>query len=87
MLFRSNRVVNLPGITVTIREAVDELRRIAGREVADRVRFKVDARIKAIVDTWPVRFKTPRAAAMGFTADRDIESVIRDHVREQGIAL
>jgi len=81
------RVVNLPGITVTIRQAVDELRRIAGREVADRVRFKVDARIKAIVDTWPVRIETPRATAMGFEADRDIESVIRDHIREQGIAV
>jgi nucleoside-diphosphate-sugar epimerase len=82
-----NRVVNLPGITVTIREAVDELRRIAGREVADRVRFKVDARIKAIVDTWPVRFKTPRADAMGFGADPNIDSVIRDHIREQGISV
>ena len=83
----SNRVVNLPGITVTIRQAVDELRRIAGRDVADRVRFKIDPRIKAIVDTWPVRFATPRALAMGFSADSDIESVIRDHIREQGIAV
>ncbi|MGB8435601.1 MAG: D-erythronate dehydrogenase [Burkholderiales bacterium] len=82
-----NRVVNLPGITVTIREAVDELRRIAGRDVADRIRFKVDARIKAIVDTWPVRFRTPRADAMGFGADPDIDSVIRDHIREHGISV
>ena len=83
----SNRVVNLPGITVTIRQAVAELRRIAGQEVADRVRFKIDPQIKAIVDTWPVRFATPRALAMGFSADSDIESVIRDHIREQGIAV
>jgi len=82
-----NRVVNLPGITVTIRQAVDELRRIAGTKVADRVHFKIDPRIKAIVDTWPVRFETPRALAMGFSADPDIESVIRDHIREQGIAV
>ena len=81
------RVLNLPGITVTIRQGIDELRRIAGREVADRVRFKIDPRIKAIVDTWPVRFKTPRAIAMGFNADPDLASVIRDHVREQGIAV
>jgi len=82
-----DRVVNLPGITVTIRQAVDELRRIAGGSVADRVRFKLDPRIKAIVDTWPVRFETPRALGMGFSADPDIESVIRDHIREQGIAV
>ncbi len=83
----SNRVLNLPGITVTIRQAIDELRRIAGPEVAGRVRFKVDARIKAIVDTWPVRFDTPRAVALGFGADPDIKSVINDHIREQGIAV
>lgn len=83
----TNRVVNLSGITVTIRQAIEELGRIAGRAVADRVRFKVDPRIKAIVDTWPVRFETPRAVAMGFGADPDIESVIRDHIREQDIAV
>jgi len=83
----SDRVVNLPGITVTIRQGVAELGRIAGPAVAERVRFKIDARIKAIVDTWPVRFRTPRALAMGFSADPDIESVIRDHIREQKIAV
>jgi len=83
----TKRVVNLPGITVTIGQAVEELRRIAGAQVADRVRFRVDARIKSIVDTWPVRFETPRAAAMGFGADSDIESVIRDHIREQNITV
>jgi D-erythronate 2-dehydrogenase len=83
----ARRVVNLPGITVTIRQGIAELRRIAGDAVADRVRFKIDPRIKAIVDTWPVRFVTPRATAMGFGADLDLESVIRDHIREQGIAV
>jgi len=82
-----DRVVNLPGITVTIRQALEELRRIAGGNVADRVRFKIDPRIKAIVDTWPVRFETPRALSMGFSADPNIESVIRDHIREQRIAV
>jgi len=82
-----NRVLNLPGITVTIRQGIEELRRIAGSEVAERVRFKIDPRIKAIVDTWPVRFETPRALAMGFGADPDLASVIRDHIREQGIAV
>lgn len=81
------RVVNLPGITVTIRQGIEELRRIAGREVAERVRFKIDPRIKAIVDTWPTRFAAPRAIAMGFSADSDLESVIRDHIREQGIVV
>ena len=30
--------------------------------------------------TWPVRFKTERALAMGFKADEDFESVVRDYI-------
>jgi nucleoside-diphosphate-sugar epimerase len=80
-----NRVVNLPGITVTVGEAVDALRRSAGEAVAARVRHEPDVRIEAIVRTWPVRFRTPRAAQMGFAADPDIETVIRDYIQDEGI--
>ena len=81
------RVVNLPGITVTVKEGVDALRRIAGDAAAARVQFKPEARIQAIVRTWPVRFRTPRALAMGFAADPDVETVLRDYVRDEGIKL
>ncbi|MEO7742965.1 MAG: D-erythronate dehydrogenase [Usitatibacter sp.] len=74
------RVVNLPGITLTVREMIDAMERVAGKEVAARVRFTPDARIQAIVKTWPVRFSTARALAMGFNADPDFESVVRDYI-------
>jgi hypothetical protein len=32
-----------------------------------------------------VRFTTPRAAALGFAADPDVETVIRDYVADEGI--
>jgi len=83
----ASRVVNLPGITATVREAVDALQRIAGPTVAARVQHKPDPRIEAIVRTWPVRFRTPRALAMGFAADPDIDAVIRDYIRDEAIRL
>jgi nucleoside-diphosphate-sugar epimerase len=76
----SSRVVNLPGITLTVREMIDAMGRVAGREAAARVKFVPDARIQAIVKTWPVRFRTERANAMGFRADPDFESVVRDYL-------
>jgi nucleoside-diphosphate-sugar epimerase len=82
-----NRVVNLPGITVTVKEGVEALRRVAGEAVAARVQYQPEARIQAIVKTWPVRFRTPRALAMGFTADPDIETVIRGYVEDERIKL
>jgi len=80
-----SRVVNLPGITVTVKEGVEALRRVAGEAVAARVQYRPEARIQAIVKTWPVQFRTPRALAMGFTADADIETVIRGYVEDERI--
>ncbi len=76
----SSRVVNLPGITLTVREMIDAMGRVAGSEVASRVRFTPDARIQAIVKTWPVQISTARSIAMGFSADPDFESVVRDYI-------
>ena len=81
----SNRVVNLPGITVTVAEMIAAMGKIAGSHVAKRVSWKPDARIQAIVKTWPVRFATPRALAMGFKPDPDVDTVIRDYIADEGI--
>jgi nucleoside-diphosphate-sugar epimerase len=81
----SNRVVNLPGITVTVAEMIAAMGKIAGPHVAKRVSWKPDARIEAIVKTWPVRFVTPRALALGFKADPGIDAVIRDYISDEGV--
>lgn len=76
----TTRVVNLPGITLSVRQMIDAMGRVAGADTVKRVKFKPDARIQGIVETWPVRFRTERATAMGFKADTDFESIVRDHV-------
>ncbi|HXF80471.1 MAG TPA: D-erythronate dehydrogenase [Usitatibacter sp.] len=82
----TTRVVNLPGITLTVREMVDAMGRVAGGEAVARVKFVPDARIQGIVKTWPVRFATPRALAMGFRPDPDFDSIVRDHLENEVLA-
>jgi nucleoside-diphosphate-sugar epimerase len=82
-----NRVVNLPGITATVAQMVEALRKVAGDKVAARVEWKPDARIQAIVMSWPARFTTERALKLGFLADKDVETVIRDYIRDEGIKI
>jgi nucleoside-diphosphate-sugar epimerase len=82
-----NRVLNLPGITVSVREMIDALGRVAGAKVAERVLWKPDERIRAIVRTWPTRLETPRALAMGFRADPDIDTVIRDYIADENVRI
>jgi D-erythronate 2-dehydrogenase len=81
----TRRAVNLPGITMTVGQGVEALRRIAGDAVAARVRFRIDERIQKMVKSFPATFKADRAIAMGFKADADLESIIRDHIASEGI--
>jgi nucleoside-diphosphate-sugar epimerase len=81
----SSRVVNLPGITLSVREMIDAMGRVAGQESVARVKFVPDARIQGIVRTWPVRFRTDRALAMGFKADSDFESVVQDYLQSENV--
>jgi len=83
----TQRWLNLPGITATVAEMVEAMRKVAGDAVAKRVVYKADARIQAIVKTWPVNFRTPRALAMGFKPDADVESVIRDYIADEKIKI
>jgi nucleoside-diphosphate-sugar epimerase len=81
----AQRWLNLPGITASVAQMIEALKRVAGAKVAERVAYKPDARIQAIVKTWPVNFRTPRALAMGFAPDRDVEAIIRDYIADENI--
>jgi nucleoside-diphosphate-sugar epimerase len=83
----SQRVVNLPGITAPVSEMLEALKRVGGAQVAARVVWKPDARIQAIVRTWPVNFRTERALNMGFKPDQDVESIIRAYVADEAIKV
>lgn len=78
-----DRVLQLPGLTVTVEETLRALDSIAGPEVAGRVTFEADPTVMRIVRGWPTRFRTPRAEALGFEADGDISAVIRQHIKDE----
>ena len=82
-----NRVVNLPGITVTVRQMLDALAKVAGAATAARVTYQPDERIQRIVKTWPAGFRTDRALKLGFKADANFEDVIREYIRDQGLRI
>lgn len=79
----AQRAVSLPGLTVSVREILEALRRVGGDAAVERVRFQPDERIAKIVYGWPARFDPARALALGFSADRDIDSILQAYVREQ----
>lgn len=81
------RVVNLPGRTAVVGDMIDTLRRIAGDEVADLIEIRPDPRIEPLVRSWPARFRNERAHKLGFSADADVESIIRAYIEDQGLKV
>ena len=85
--FGQLRAVSLPGIVVSVAEMVDSLRRLGGEAAAKRVRYVKDERIQAIVKTWAAKLETPRALAMGFTADRTMDEIVAQYIADENIKL
>ncbi|HMF06083.1 MAG TPA: NAD-dependent epimerase/dehydratase family protein, partial [Methylocella sp.] len=84
----SIRSLSLPGITVSVKEMVASLERVAGPAAAQRIHWKPDERIKAIVKSWPARFDTSRANSLGFPHDEGgFDRIIDDYVREADLKL
>ncbi len=83
----TNRAISLPGITFSLREGVEALRRIAGEEVAARIVFKPVDRIQNMIKTFPARFKTARALDMGFAADSGLDAILKDYIASEGIKV
>lgn len=72
----SNRIISLPGLTVSIGEIVSALADIAGQEVADRIDWKPDKFLEDIVLTWPAHFETKRGEKLGFYKEESVRSII-----------
>jgi nucleoside-diphosphate-sugar epimerase len=77
------RTVNFPGLSVTPAEMLASLERIAGSAVRARVRLELDPRIMRIVCSWPGAFDVSRALRLGFSADGDVDSILRQFVAER----
>jgi nucleoside-diphosphate-sugar epimerase len=83
----SNRSVNLPGLVVTMEEELAALREVAGAPARALVRHEPDEKILRLVRTWAGRFETARARAMGFEADPDFASIVRNYIADNRDAI
>jgi len=77
-----NRIVNLPGISVTAGEMAAALERAAGSEVAGRIRWERDDRIERIVASWPGACDTARALSLGFPGETSFDAIIGAYMEE-----
>jgi D-erythronate 2-dehydrogenase len=79
-----NRInLTMPGVSCTVAEQIEALRRIAGDKVVARIRREPDPLVMRIVDGWPHRFDAARARALGFVAESSFDEIIRIHIEDE----
>ncbi|OJU13499.1 MAG: NAD-dependent epimerase [Caulobacterales bacterium 68-7] len=77
------RTLNMPGVSATVGEEIEALKRFAGPEAAKLIRREPDPAIDAIVQTWAQRFDPQRALALGFRADASLDEIIKVFLEDE----
>jgi D-erythronate 2-dehydrogenase len=79
----TRRNLSMPGISATVGEQIEALRKVGGDKAVRLIRREPDPTIMRIVEGWPQNFDARRALALGFRADSSFEEIIRIHVADE----
>ena len=75
--------LTMPGLSATVGEEIDALRRVAGEKAVQLIRREPDPMIEGIVAGWPTNFDSRRAEALGFRAEKNFDEIIRIHIEDE----
>ncbi|HVZ00209.1 MAG TPA: D-erythronate dehydrogenase [Dongiaceae bacterium] len=77
------RVLNMPGLSATVGEQLEALKRFGGEKAMKLIRREPDATIARIVAGWPRNFDPQRALSLGFKAESSFDDIIRIHIEDE----
>ena len=77
-----SRILNLPGITLSIREMLRALNVVGGEEATALIEEKFDIATKKIVEGWPTRLDTSKAESLGFARDTSFEQMLKEYIED-----
>jgi nucleoside-diphosphate-sugar epimerase len=79
----ARRNLSMPGVSATVGEQIEALRKVAGDKAVRLIRRAPDPAIQRIVEGWPRNFDARRALGLGFRADASFEQIIRIHIADE----
>jgi nucleoside-diphosphate-sugar epimerase len=79
----TRRNLTLPGLSATVADQIEALRRVAGEKTVRLIRREPDPTIIKIVSGWPQNFDAKRATALGFQAEKTFDEIIRIHIDDE----
>ncbi|WP_193368281.1 D-erythronate dehydrogenase [Pelagibius marinus] len=77
-----DRAFSLPSFTVTVRDMIDALRRVAGDRKLGEIVFKPDPFIQRICDGWPKDASYERATKLGLPKDASLEAIVENYIED-----
>ena len=77
------RTLSMPGLSATVGEQIEALRRVAGERAVRLIRREPDESIMRIVGTWASALDATRAVRLGFTAESSFDEIIRGHIDDE----
>ncbi|HWA18851.1 MAG TPA: NAD-dependent epimerase, partial [Devosia sp.] len=77
------RTVSAPGLSATVGEEIEALRRVAGEKAVKLIREEPNETIARIVDGWPRNFDAKRALKLGFRAESSMDEIIHAHIEDE----
>jgi len=77
------RNLSMPGLSATVGEQIEALRRTAGEKAVKLIRHEPDEMIMRICAGWAPGFEATRARALGFTAESTFDEIIRVHIEDE----
>ncbi len=77
------RNLSMPGVSATVGEQIEALRRVAGEKAVALIRREPDEVIMRMCAGWAPGFEAKRATALGFTAEKSFDDIIRVHIEDE----
>ncbi|MCC5960478.1 MAG: SDR family oxidoreductase [Rhodobacteraceae bacterium] len=77
------RNLSMPGLSATVADQIDALRRVAGDKAVALITREPDAMITRMCEGWATGFDASRARALGFTAEDSFDDIIRIHIEDE----
>jgi nucleoside-diphosphate-sugar epimerase len=77
------RTLSMPGLSATVGEQIDALRRVAGNQAVRLIRREPDPMIMAMIEGWPRALDASRAERLGFAAENSFDEIIRVHLEDE----
>ncbi|WP_134679209.1 D-erythronate dehydrogenase [Paracoccus ravus] len=77
------RNLSMPGLSATVGEQIEALRRIAGDKAVNLIRREPNEMIMRMCEGWAPGFEAKRARELGFTAENSFDEIIRVHIEDE----